>query len=513
MKNTILLFAMTMLLASKGISQVPTEWVTAKTELTSILNTVNTAIQNKWDKQPYCTNFASNLILANSNRGYGLFTPDPKNFPYPIPVYQNALYAKIDTMLMAFDTMGFKAVDLTVQYPMFVTSFNNSQLYVDFYKNIAKKIKLHGFKLIVGCQATFVDSTFGESNLVNDIKKYYFNPDGDSTTNDTLEMSRYKREKLQMMQTIIDDLTPDYLTVEMEPQTQAVNLFHLIDYGIDSTISLVNYFAENLHRTSGLIGAGAGTWDDIEFFKRIAKTKVDYIDYHIYPPDYNYINDKAFIIDSIADANNKKLVIGESWCYKATKKELSDISNPVATSALIYSRDVFDYWESVDTLFVKAMVLLSQQSKVELVQFHWANVMFGQITYNPQTHSSMSPAQILNAGNAVGYQNMFQFKLSPVGRFTKSAISNICITSGVNEQIINDNFTVYPNPTQNIINFKTNHTVKSVSLFDVNGKMTAYFPNPNQSYITVPDYIMNGLYLLKFSIDGGILTKAIHVSK
>lgn len=513
MKKITLLGLLVAFISLTSNAQVPPQWDTAQIQLTLKLNQVNTTIQNKWNNQPYCTNFASNLMLANSNRGYALFTPNPVSYPNPVPMYQNALYAKIDTMLMAFDTMGYKAVDLTVQYPMLVNSFNKSPYYLDFYMTVAQKIKQKGFKLIIGCQAAFVDTTFGDSSMVADITTHYFNPDNNAFTDDTLEISRYRLEKLQMMQTILDSLAPDYLTLEMEPQTQELNLFNLIDYSVDSTISLINYFTANLNVSTTLIGAGAGTWDDMTFYEDIATTNIDYIDYHIYPPHFDYINNRAFLIDSIADANNKKLIIGESWCYKATNFEMADITNPVATSALVYSRDVFDYWESIDTLFVKAMILLSQQSKVELVQFHWPNVMFGQITYDSATHSSMSSSQILNLGAQTGYANMYQFNLSPVGLYTQLAIANICTTTGIEEQNTTNNLSVFPNPANSVINIDTDQNIKSISIYDMTGKVAASFQNTNQSFITLPSYLTNGLYLLRIDTDGGIISKKILINK
>lgn len=503
-------FIVIMLTFSNAYSQVPPQWDTAKVQLTSKLNQINTEILSRWDNQPYCADFAGNLMLANSNRGYALFTPDTA-FPYPNPIYQNALYAKIDTMLMAFDSLGYKAVDLTLQYPMLVDTFTNSQYYLDFYVTVCQKIKQKGFKLIIGCQAAFVDSVFGEPKLTGDIKKHYFNLDNNIFTNDSLEIERYKMEKLQMMQTIIDSLKPDYLTLEMEPQTQEYNLYNLIDYSVDSTISLVNYFTGNLINGTTLLGAGAGTWDDFNFFEKIAtQTSVDYIDYHIYPPHFNYINNIAFRIDSVADANAKKLVIGESWCYKATNNEVANITQPVGTSQLIYSRDVFDYWVSVDTLFVQSLVNLSQQSKVELVQFHWPNVMFGQLTYDSVTHYSMSPGQILNLGAQVGYQNMFQFNLSPVGIFTKEAIDGICQTTGINENTINSNIYIYPNPAQNIINIEAPETIKTISIIDMTGKVILIESNTNQLHLTD---LQNGLYLIKIETTTGYLTRKIIIEK
>lgn len=366
---------------------------------------------------------------------------------------------------------------------------------------VAQKIKQKGFKLIIGCQAAFVDKTYGEPKMISDIQKHYFNPDGSPATDDTLELSRYKQEKLQMMQTILDSLQPDYLTLEMEPQTQEINLFNLIEYSVDSTTSLINHFTSNLNIASTLIGAGAGTWDDIRFFEEIAQTNINYIDYHIYPPHFNYIDNNAFKIDSIAEANNKKLVIGESWCYKAKNDEMVDITDPVATSALVYSRDGFDYWESVDTLFVKSMILLSQQSKVELVQFHWAYVLFGQLTYNSGTYGSMTPAQQLNAAQNFGYQNMWQFNLSPIGLYTQTEIAKICNSStGLNTLEKSMGITIYPNPATYHLNINSDSMILAVNIYDLMGKQLLSSDNGKHT-IHLPDNFTTGMYIIRVQTD------------
>lgn len=451
-------------------AQYPPQWDTARTQLTIKLNQIENDILERWDGQPYCTDFTGNLMLANSNRGYALFTPDTSH-PTPVPGYQNALYAKIDTMLMAFDTLGYTGVDVTILYPTLVSSFPNSAYYLDFYKNVCRRIKERGFKLIIGCQATFVDSVFGEPKLTGDVRRHYFDPDENPSTDDALELVRFKQEKLQMMQTMIDSLRPDYLTMEMEPQTQEANLFHLIDYSVDNTIALIKYFTSNLQAGSTMLGAGAGTWDSFTYFQQIAtNTAVDYIDYHIYPPHFGFISNVAFRLDSIADANNKKLVIGESWCYKATNYEVGSITAPIGTSQLVYSRDVFDYWTPVDTLFVRALVDLSQQSKVELLQFHWPNVMFGQLKYDHATHGTMPPQQILNLGAQIGYTNMFKFNLSPVGLYTRQKIAGICEATSVREAPPTQMLHVYPNPATNIVHIDTPTTDGTVTIADLLGK-------------------------------------------
>ncbi len=515
MKKTITFFGIILLSITSIVkAQVPPQWDTAKAQLTLKLNQINTEILNRWDNQPYCMNFSSNLIYANSNRGYSLFTFDPDNYPYPIPAYQNLLYAYIDTMLMAFDTLGLTAVDITVNYPLLVTSFKNSQYYLDFYKTVAQKVKQKGFKLMIECQATFVDSAYGEPNMVNDIQSYYFNPDNNALTDDTLDFYRFRQDKLQMMQTILDSLSPDFLTFEMEPQTEQANLYNLIEYSPDSVVSLINFYTANLQvNNNTLVGAGAGSWDNLEYFEKIAQTNIDFINYHIYPPHFNYVNTMAFLIDSIADANNKKLIIGEAWCYKATDYEVSSITNAVATSDVIFSRDVFDYWQGIDTLFVNMLALLSQQSKIDAISMFWPYPFFGQLTYNSATHGTMTPTQILNTGQQYAYQNMNQFILSPVGVHTKNMIASICIPStGLTEYTSKNQILFYPNPTNDILYIQTKENINSIMVFNYIGELIL-FDKAGKNLVNLPATIQNGIYLVRVQTDNGIVTKKIIIER
>lgn len=484
-------------------AQVPAQWDTAKIQLTNKLKQINTQVLNRWDNQPYCTNFGGNLIIANSNKGYKLFTPDPANFPSPVIAYQNAIYAKIDTLLMAFDTLGLSSVDVTIQYPLLVNSFPHSQDYLHFFKTVCRKVKEKGFKLIIGTQAAFIDTVFGETNMVRDIKNHYFNPDNNATTDDTLENNRFRQEKSQMMQTVIDSLNPDYLIMEMEPQTQVNNLFGLVDYSVESTISHINYFLQILNRKTTLLGAGAGSWDNIEFIHDIARTEIDFIDYHVYPPHFNYIDNNAFIIDSIADANNKKLIIGEAWCYKSTNYEMSATADPVGTSAMIYARDGFDFWTSIDTLFIKSMIALSQQSKIDVVSFFWVNNFFGQLTWDNVIHGSMTPSQLLTSGQQVGLANMYQFHISPIGVFLKEEIASICSPSTVvsthnDSKIIG----VYPNPAENNsceLRYPMELSNHIIFLYDLLGRLIFTVVPQSASERTTLNLhrLSNGIYLVR----------------
>ena len=198
-----------------GNAQVPDEWHIINSELSSKIITTDNIIKSKGIGS-YCTKYAGDLLLANSNRGYTLFTQTPPGAPNI--KYENNVLAQVDTMLMMMDSLGYKAVDITISYPILLNDFPNSQVYLDFYKKVYSMARSMGFTIIENCQVTIANTSSTETNLANDIKNYYFNPNG---THDTINTMRYLSTMNQMMQTILDSLQPDYMTLEMEPQTQA----------------------------------------------------------------------------------------------------------------------------------------------------------------------------------------------------------------------------------------------------------------------------------------------------
>ncbi len=440
-------------------AQVPNTWQTAFNQLQPKLQSINAKILSTWDGQKHGTAFSEDLSLANSNRGYELINP----------VTQPQLLAAIDSMLSAFEFVGLRAIGLTIQYPLFVEGFPNRDKYIQFYEKVVQLARARRFTILLGCQATFVDSVFGEANLTNDVKNFYIG----------LNSTRYKIEKAQMLQTLIDRLAPDYLTVEMEPQAMAINLLHLVDFQADSMAAYADYFLQHVNKKSTQVGAGAGTWDDFVYFEKLAHTGIDFIDYHIYPPHFNYFDDAVFKIDSLAKAHNKALIIGEAWCYKATNGEMTNITNPVATSAEIYSRDMFDYWVPIDTLFIKALVNISHYSKVKVTSFFWPTLLYGYLTYNPAVHDNMPYSQKLRSGQQAGFQRMLQKQLSPAGAFLQKQLALATTVEEQEKESLPRNFSLgqnYPNPFNplTVISFQlpVNSRV-TLKVFDVNGREVA----------------------------------------
>jgi hypothetical protein len=257
-----------------------------------------------------------------------------------------------------------------------------------------------------------------------------------------------------MIQLMIDSFKPDYMTLMMEPQTESYNLANLINNSPDSAAALVNYFLQNLQKGATKLGAGAGTWDDIRYFYKFSLTAIDFINFHVYPIQNGLLTPRMFSLDSLAKTSGKQLVCGESWLYKISNSELGSGGLPVATSSAIFSRDFYDYWADLDTMFFGTMTDFSQQAKLEAVNFFWPSPFWGQLSYN-STYGAMSYAQQIRAGQQYGFGQLYKFKRSPLGDQMKQRLSGICKSTAVNEINSTDvHIQVFPNPANRTLNIR-----------------------------------------------------------
>jgi hypothetical protein len=89
---------------------------------------------------------------------------------------------------------------------------------------------------------------------------------------------------------------------------------------------------------------------------------------------------------------------------------------------------------------------------------------------------------------------------------TFSSYYSCTLTSGIDKRSIENIFSVYPNPTNNIVHINTgNHKVKSIKLFNLQGVFIQdYFTN-DFSISNQP----NGIYFIKIETDNLMLTKKL----
>jgi len=358
------------------------------------LITIDSSLTGRWNGDKFCTLYCTSLMVASSGRGEALLKP-------------NVIEA-VKLWLDALDSLGVRAVDIAIQYPILVDSFPKSAEYLDFYKKVVQEIRNREFKLIIGCQSTFRDSVFGGL----DVESFYVG----------LNKERFKAEKKQMIETIISRLRPDYLTIETEPKTQGINLG--LDYSVASVIEYVEYFLDGLDKKGVLIGGGSGTWDEIGYINAMAQQpEIDYIDFHIYPINLNYFVDQVFEIDSIASHYNKKLVLGECWLHKVTQSELGTMEPNER-----FARDIFSFWMPLDSMFIESVFKLSHLSKIELTSLIWATYFFAYVDYTSE-YETMGLNQLYNLAYTAATPNILSKTFSPIGQLFYDRLKDACDSS------------------------------------------------------------------------------------
>ena len=451
----IMISAIIVFCSTIGFSQnVPENYQELYNTLLAKLNVIDSTLSAKWNGDKFCTNYCTSLFNANSSRGEVLLEPQ--------------VIEGIKIFLDALDSLSVSAIDLAIQYPILVESFPKSENYLNFYKQVVQEIRSRGFKLIIGCQSTFRDTVFGQL----DVDAFYM----DLTT------ERYKSEKKQMIETIITQLQPDYLTIETEPTTQKMNLG--LDFSVSGVIEYIEYFLDGLNKNGVFIGAGSATWDEIGYIDAIAQQpEIDYIDFHIYPINHDYFVDKVFAVDSLARFYDKKLVIGECWLYKTTDAELG-----VVPPHVIFARDVFSFWIPLDSMFTECVVKLSHFSDIELTSLTWVYYFFKYIDYVPE-HDNMPLDQLYNMAFTAATPNIISKTFSRLGTIFHSLITDACDstnTSIFEEVSLPDQFILeqnYPNP------FNPTTTIKyqlsagarvSISVYNVLGELERTLVNQKQ---------------------------------
>lgn len=193
-----------------------------------------------------------------------------------------------------------------------------------FYRRLAQELRRRNLRLFVGATTTFRAPVFASLPV-------------DYTG---LTLQRYVQEKRQMVEVIVREIRPDYLSLENEPGTQEKNTG--LPFTVQNVTAIMQHLLAGLDRQGVLIGAGAGSWDDLAYIENLAQqVAIDFVDFHVYPINRDYLVDRAFRIADIARRHNKRVAVGEAWLYKARDQELG---GTIAQAADIFARDVYGFW-------------------------------------------------------------------------------------------------------------------------------------------------------------------------
>jgi hypothetical protein len=174
-------------------AKIPTAYASIYQELEDKLEDIDLHITERWDGSEHDCVFAVELIMANGHRGPALLYPETLE----------AIKRNLDSL----KSMGVAGITLSINYPILEPSYDTTGEYIGFYRKVAEEVKSRGFILLVDLGNTFKSGDFSALNV----------------SYEGLTLEEYKRGRRRMVETVLGELRPAYLTSAHVPTTLPAN--------------------------------------------------------------------------------------------------------------------------------------------------------------------------------------------------------------------------------------------------------------------------------------------------
>jgi hypothetical protein len=367
-------------------AKVPEAYRAVYRELESELSLLNPILAAPWGRKTGATAFGVELLVANRNRGEDLLN-------------EQVLQASALT-LDRLKQIGVKSVSLSIQYPILTHSFPETPAYREFYRQVAAEVRQRGLLLVV---------EMGTMSRAPEVSRVPVDYSG-------LTREHFNAGLREMAAAVIADIHPDYLTVLSEPDTQARNTG--LAFSASQFAATVKSALTGLDPGSTWLGAGAGTWLALDYFKALADIPaLNYLDLHIYPIQHGFASARVLKATEAAKARGKRVSIGEAWLYKISSREFGQI-----TPGEAFARDAYSFWQPLDERFVATVVNLAHTIEAEFCSFSGMDLLYAYVDYTPETSRS-APAQLMQVSRAAAAEKILAGKLSGTGERFKDLIA------------------------------------------------------------------------------------------
>ncbi len=369
---------------------VPAVFQDLYTELDNYLTSFNATLNSSWNGSKYPVLYTANSLVANGNAG---------------PQVVNPLdFKEVQLELQGFKAMGYQAVMIELPFPMLYEPFFSSQAqyqqYVNFYTQVASTIRGLGMKIVIENDAMFPTGSVYSGWSV---APFYA----------TLDWTQYQQARAQTAKTVAQIMQPDYMVLMEEPDTESMNSGQTEVNTVAGATSMVSQILTSV-REAGIpgmkVGAGMGSWypQHLALTQSLAALPLDFIDMHIYLINNGYLNN-ALTIATTAAAAGKPVAMTECWLYKSRDSEVSSLSYDY-----IYARNPFDFWEPLDTYFLKIMKKLGNYSRM----YFWSPFSTfnfrGNLPYDSSTEN-LTPMEIKSTWAPVGGGRYAERDFTPTG--------------------------------------------------------------------------------------------------
>ena len=359
------------------------------TTLDQILNEFGQNLDSTAPVATHQTIYATELLPADSNIGPKLLS-------------QQTLQS-VTEFLDAIQKLGVQGVTIDISYPILTPSFPNYDQYLGFYQKVVEQVRQRGMKIDIESETPLLVGYPGLS--VGPVS--YAN----------LSYGTYVTQDREMIQTIINDLHPDYINIGTETDT----LQALLHYPEISTPqgwgSYISSILTGLNKGTTKIDVGIGSWDPISYLhSTLNNTAIDAIDVHIYPVYGNYLS-VLTQIGELSRQYNKPIVIDEMWLHKSVMNEGLGFT----TDAKISARNMYAFWIPLDEKFLEVMTKYAQVYDVNFISPFEGTIFFAYLNYTSTT-ANVPYAQARQVMGQAAGQNIAEGIVSPLGCYYQGLI-------------------------------------------------------------------------------------------
>jgi hypothetical protein len=338
-----------------------------------------------WGAKPGGTAFGVDLLTANSSRGDALL--DTSELPATI------------LTLDRLKALGARCVTLSIQYPVLASEHPKTAELRSFYRQVAAEARRRGFVLV---------AEMGTASREPELSRIAANYRG-------LTRRKLAAGLREMAEAVIADIRPDYLTVLSEPETQARNTG--LPLAVRDFADLVRQVVKDLAHDGVKLGAGAGSWETVEYLKALAAIpELDYLDLHIYPIQHGFAYERVLKAAELARERQKAITIGAAWLYKISSREFGRI-DPLAA----FARDNFSFWQTLDEHFIEMTANLAREIGAEFCSFFRTNHLYGYVEYTAET-GALPAGELMRRGQAAAAEGLRDGTLTRTGEFFKRNI-------------------------------------------------------------------------------------------
>jgi hypothetical protein len=361
---------------------IPPTYQSTYSALSQILDNFGRTLSSTSPVASHGVIYATELLPADSNIGQRLLSPQ-------------AMQGVIN-YLDAIQKLGIQGVTIDVSFPILTATFPNYDQYLQFYENVVAQVRQRGMKIDIESETPLLVGypglSLGPVSYAN------------------LTYRDYVSEDRKMIQTVINDLHPDYLNIGTETDT----LQMLLHYPEVSTPQAwgkyISTLLTGLNKSSTKINVGIGSWDPIDYlYATLNDSAVDAIDVHIYPVYGNYLSILTRI-GQLSEEYGKPIVIDEMWLHKSTMTE----GHNFATDAEVSARNLYAFWIPLDEKFLEVMSKYSQVYNVAYLSPFEATNFFAYIDYT-STSANMPYYEARQVAGRAAAVNIAKSIVSPLG--------------------------------------------------------------------------------------------------